>query len=167
MLILLSFLKDLSFMFKNWFSCTVLYKNRDTQMLLEKNKTGTLTGNNRLNLKPLTWTITRPGWWRLQISCMLWSLRFDKTYTTMPPSGSTPHHSNMLLPEEGVCLLNLSCMQHILEFGGNKWKLSNGDILTLEPWKHSICTALSCHADAGSLLGGVSSENYSTCTSCM
>lgn len=56
-----------------------------------------------------------------------------KTYTTMPPSGSTFHHSNMLFPEEGVCLLNSSCVQHILELRENKWKLSNGDILTFDP----------------------------------
>lgn len=80
-------------------------------------------------------TVTRPVGWKQQTSYMFWQNCSYKTHTTMVPSGSTPHHNNMLFPEEGVCLLstNSSCVQHILELRENKWKLSNGDILTLDP----------------------------------
>lgn len=53
----------------------------------------------------------------------------------MLPSGHTLHHRNMPFTEEGLFLLNIksSCVQHIPEFKENKRKLSNRDILTLDP----------------------------------
>lgn len=50
----------------------------------------------------------------------------------MLPSGPTPHHSNMLCPEEDEAILNTN-VQQIVKLRKNKWKLSNRDILDLEP----------------------------------
>lgn len=94
-----------------------------------------------LKLQPVSsgWmTVTRPAWWKLQISSTFREHYVYKIYATMLPSGSTLHHSNMLFPEEGVCLLstNSSCVQHILQSMENKWKIGNWDILNLDPYIH-------------------------------
>lgn len=104
-------------------------------------------------------TVTRPAWWKLQISYMFWEHCAYKTHAAMLPSGSTHHHSNMPFPEEGVYPFRNEfklCAAHS-EVKGKQTKAKQRGYP--ESWPpHSVSLAFSCHVVGWWLLGKVACE---------